>query len=541
MASYSVKQGDTLGAIAKANNTTVDAIAKANSIADPNRINVGASLNIPGLPSSTPPGASSSPFKFNVNPASIGTISPTANSTPAFVAPKPAPVVSPLGAGSTVPTQIPALQAQNSPASVTTPQPTAQPAVVTPPPYTPNSSLTSNVQMQNEITSMQKAQRANNAVSTQVPNNLPSGSLNPSNTRSSLMSTAQTLQDKLLGAINGTPESTAAKEALAKVRNEQTDAKIAYDKTRKEIEANASGQLAGAVAERLSKLDADFKNDTATRATREANALGQVKLYQDDQTQVYNQIKLIKDLTNEDMVGSLMTDKTTGQVLGFFKNPTTGEVSQRVVGNVSPEGGGLLSVQEAAALGVPYGTRASEAYGKNPVSNVVTDNERAAFTQFRSEPIVKNYNEVIAQKLYVDNLIKNGVGGPADLALVYSFMKGLDPTSVVREAEFDAAANSGNIFAGAFAKYNGYLKPNGGFLPENVQKQFQNLVNEKVKAQQVLYDNTAKIYREQAKRQGLNPDNVVLDYNGALGSNNNGTPAAGTVVQTAAGAIPTDW
>lgn len=46
--SYSVKSGDTLGAIAKANNTTVDAIAKANNISNPNLIKVGQKLNIGG-------------------------------------------------------------------------------------------------------------------------------------------------------------------------------------------------------------------------------------------------------------------------------------------------------------------------------------------------------------------------------------------------------------------------------------------------------------------------------------------------------------
>ena len=41
---YAVKAGDTLSAIAAANNTTVDAIAKRNNILDPNMINVGQNL-----------------------------------------------------------------------------------------------------------------------------------------------------------------------------------------------------------------------------------------------------------------------------------------------------------------------------------------------------------------------------------------------------------------------------------------------------------------------------------------------------------------
>jgi LysM repeat protein len=46
---YDIKSGDTLTKIAKANNTTVDAIMKANpQITDPNKISAGTKLNLPG-------------------------------------------------------------------------------------------------------------------------------------------------------------------------------------------------------------------------------------------------------------------------------------------------------------------------------------------------------------------------------------------------------------------------------------------------------------------------------------------------------------
>lgn len=58
MASYKIKKGDTLSAIAKANNTTVDAIAKANNIKNKNLIVTGKTLSIPGKASSaSKPGA----------------------------------------------------------------------------------------------------------------------------------------------------------------------------------------------------------------------------------------------------------------------------------------------------------------------------------------------------------------------------------------------------------------------------------------------------------------------------------------------------
>ena len=48
MADYIIRKGDTLSAIAKANNTTVQALQQANNIQNANRIRAGASLVIPG-------------------------------------------------------------------------------------------------------------------------------------------------------------------------------------------------------------------------------------------------------------------------------------------------------------------------------------------------------------------------------------------------------------------------------------------------------------------------------------------------------------
>ena len=49
MASYTIKSGDTLSQIAKNNNTTVDALMAANSsITNPNKIQAGQTINLPG-------------------------------------------------------------------------------------------------------------------------------------------------------------------------------------------------------------------------------------------------------------------------------------------------------------------------------------------------------------------------------------------------------------------------------------------------------------------------------------------------------------
>ncbi len=154
--------------------------------------------------------------------------------------------------------------------------------------------------------------------------------------------------------------------------------------------------------------------------------------------------------------------------------------------------------------------------GANGTSNQMTDNERAAQTLFQGNQIVKDYNTVVSQKNTIDKIVANGVGGPADVSAIFTFMKALDPNSVVRESEYDKAAASGNIFQGAWTKFNGYFKDKGGILPENVRSEFQNLINQKLAAQGMSYKNLADRTREIAKRQGMNPDNVVIDFSAAL-------------------------
>jgi hypothetical protein len=101
-------------------------------------------------------------------------------------------------------------------------------------------------------------------------------------------------------------------------------------------------------------------------------------------------------------------------------------------------------------------------------------------SQFDASPVVKGYNESSNQYQTVKKVIEGKLGGPGDLAIVYQFMKALDPTSVVRESEYQAAASAGNIFSGAFERFNGYLKPEGGFLPPAVKQAFNKILAEKL-------------------------------------------------------------
>jgi hypothetical protein len=110
-------------------------------------------------------------------------------------------------------------------------------------------------------------------------------------------------------------------------------------------------------------------------------------------------------------------------------------------------------------------------------------------TSFNSHPLVKEYNEVQAQQGIIQRVVNSPWSGPGDMAAVFAFMKALDPTSVVRETEYDNAARSGNIFQGWAARFNGALNPNGGFLSDRVRRDFLRTIDSRLAIKTSQYQN----------------------------------------------------
>lgn len=87
---YTIRSGDTLSAIAARLGTTVQALAQANGIANPDRIQAGAVLTIPGQQPAPTPAPASPPLPV-ANPSRMASASP------------PLPVPNPQGQGAPVP------------------------------------------------------------------------------------------------------------------------------------------------------------------------------------------------------------------------------------------------------------------------------------------------------------------------------------------------------------------------------------------------------------------------------------------------------
>lgn len=195
----------------------------------------------------------------------------------------------------------------------------------------------------------------------------------------------------------------------------------------------------------------------------------------------------------------------------------TGKTYAEFIADTPDQFKGPTSYQEWSLAGGEAGTGKTYAQfigGLQGLPNTIINQIDKISSSFDSAQIVKNFNDVTNKKISVDAILDGGVGGPRDLALVFEFMKALDPTSVVRESEYDSASKSGNIFAGWAAKFNGYLREEGGFLPDKVKTEFQDIIQSKFEAIERQYDNfrSEKARLINVKTGDVNGLDYLIDY-----------------------------
>ena len=110
------------------------------------------------------------------------------------------------------------------------------------------------------------------------------------------------------------------------------------------------------------------------------------------------------------------------------------------------------------------------------------------------------------EKMFASAQIKEGLG---DVALITSFMKMLDPGSVVRESEFATARDTGGLFT---SLKNLLTKVQGGqFLTDAQRKTFVNLAKQYLDAAEKDGANTRRSMEGIVNRLGLNPADVFVD------------------------------
>lgn len=233
-----------------------------------------------------------------------------------------------------------------------------------------------------------------------------------------------------------------------------------------------------------------------------------------------------------------MKGKSWDQVKGTIAQKESG-VSSSVSGPAQPiasvpkEQVRPMTPQEKDQWGLP--ANISYAMGANgqpvPIGGQSTANTRSGEGAFRKEfdalPEVKTFKVVRPQIQTIRSLAtKPDPTGPDDIALIFAFMKLLDPNSVVREGEFATAQNSQGIPDQWRNAYNRALS--GARLNPVQRKDMLGTANRYYGNYRSAYNTAAENYRGYARDAGLKPDNVARTYtpDGSPGSmyNRDGTP-----------------
>ena len=141
-----------------------------------------------------------------------------------------------------------------------------------------------------------------------------------------------------------------------------------------------------------------------------------------------------------------------------------------------------------------------------PLQGKVFGNEKDLRGEFQAQ--VKPYVELGQAYQKIETAAKNP--SPAgDIALVYGFMKVLDPGSVVREGEFATAQNAGSVPDSVRNMYNKALS--GERLGEKVRTDFLQQARNIVESQRVMSKDLIDRYTDVAKNYKLDPNQVVFD------------------------------
>lgn len=202
------------------------------------------------------------------------------------------------------------------------------------------------------------------------------------------------------------------------------------------------------------------------------------------------------------------------------KDPVTGEYKTVYQETASDK---LLSPTEAAALGVPYGTTQSQAFGKSPVEK---GDNLTPYQQFQATQAIQKTTQTntdasrelnrqgsILEQTW--NRYKNGEAGDLNAttqAIVTTFNKILDPTSVVRETEYDRSSAGQALISAIEGRIARISQGGPGLTPESLAELVDLGLTYSKNAQASIATANERA-RQQAEYFGLNPDFVTTsDY-----------------------------
>lgn len=130
----------------------------------------------------------------------------------------------------------------------------------------------------------------------------------------------------------------------------------------------------------------------------------------------------------------------------------------------------------------------------------------------RQDPDIKDF--VVARDGYERVKAGEQLNSPqGDIAIVFGYMKLLDPSSVVREGEFATAENTAGLDGKIRVLYNKLL--NGERLTAQQRAEFTRGANSLYQTKERNYRRAYGQYENRAKQSGIDPNLVLRDYTAA--------------------------
>lgn len=187
-------------------------------------------------------------------------------------------------------------------------------------------------------------------------------------------------------------------------------------------------------------------------------------------------------------------------VEAMLTGPTTVEAeTAKAQGKATGEGLGKIAAAKALQAA---GIEDENAGFKSKDERVKAENSlRDDYTK-----IAAPFTTMRDAKNRIDNLDKSGAG---DMALIFQFMKILDPTSTVREGEFATAQNAAGLPEAIRGSLNRAI--GAGRLSEGAREQIISQSNKIYDAAKTQHDKNVEQFKGIAKRLSLDPKNVVID------------------------------
>jgi hypothetical protein len=146
-----------------------------------------------------------------------------------------------------------------------------------------------------------------------------------------------------------------------------------------------------------------------------------------------------------------------------------------------------------------------------PAGGLAFDAEKvqSARKEFTALPQVKSF----ADQTTAYGRVMSSISDPSpagDLALIFNYMKVLDPGSVVREGEFATAQNAGSVDDRTRGLYNRIMS--GERLSERQRADFADRATRLYGGAEQQYKSIAEQYGNFARSAGLPPEQVIPDY-----------------------------